>query len=125
MEQPGCRLGHPAGGDGIKRVCVTSFWFKPETVMNPIAVVILVCSASLGRPDCQLNTAIDVIRGPNVANEMMCAFIGQTTLAATALTPREGQEYVKILCMRSDAKRTARLEARDGAGAEDSETTEE
>jgi hypothetical protein len=73
--------------------------------MNPIAVVILVCSASLGRPECQMNTALDVIRGPNVANEMMCSLIGQTTIAATALTPREGEEYVKIMCMRADAKR--------------------
>jgi hypothetical protein len=47
--------------------------------MNPIAVVILICSASLDRPDCQLNTALDVIRGPNVANEMMCALPRQTT----------------------------------------------
>jgi hypothetical protein len=80
--------------------------------MNPIAVVILICSASLGRPDCQMNTALDVIRGPNVANEMMCAFVGQTTIAATALTPRDGAEYVKIMCMRSQAKRnTAQLES--------------
>jgi hypothetical protein len=76
--------------------------------MNPIAVVILICSASLGRADCQMNTALDVIRGPNVANEMMCALQGQTTIAATAVAPRNGDEYVKILCMRSASRDTAR-----------------
>jgi hypothetical protein len=73
--------------------------------MNPIAIVILICSASLGRPDCQINTALDVIRGPNVANEMMCALFGQTTIAATAVAPRNGDEYVKIMCLRSAAPR--------------------
>jgi hypothetical protein len=81
--------------------------------MNPIAVVILVCSAAIGRADCQLNTALDVIRGPNVANEMMCAFMGQATLAATALRPREGEEYVKVLCTRSGRGSTAHLEPHD------------
>jgi hypothetical protein len=75
--------------------------------VNPIAVVILVCSASLGRPDCQLDTAIDVIRGPNVASDMMCAFAGQTTIAATAIVPREGQEYLKVMCVRTGTPHTA------------------
>jgi hypothetical protein len=83
--------------------------------MNPIAVVILVCSASLGRPDCQLNTALDVIRGPNVTNEMMCAFMGQTTIAATAIVPREGEEYLKIMCVRTGTQHTtAEQEAQSG-----------
>jgi hypothetical protein len=77
--------------------------------MNPIAVVILICSTSLGRSDCQMNTALDVIRGPNVANEMMCALQGQTTIAATAVAPRNGDEYVKILCVRSAPRGTARF----------------
>jgi hypothetical protein len=69
--------------------------------MNAIAVVILICSASLSRSECQPNTASDVMRGPNVANESMCALSGQSTLAATALVPNGPDEYVKIICMRS------------------------
>jgi hypothetical protein len=86
--------------------------------MNPIAVVILVCSAAIGRADCQLNTALDVIRGPNVANEIMCAFMGQATLAATALKPRAGDEYIKVLCTRSGRGGAAHWEAQDRQVAE-------
>jgi hypothetical protein len=69
--------------------------------VNAIAVVILICSASLSRPECQLNTASDGMRGPNVANEIMCALSGQSMLAATALAPNGPDEYVKIVCIRS------------------------
>ena len=79
--------------------------------MNPFAVIILICSANLVHSDCQPNTALDVIRGPNVANELMCGLMGQTTIAATAISPRESQEYVKILCLKSTkARSTAALE---------------
>jgi hypothetical protein len=82
------------------------------TTMNPIAVVILICSASLGRAECQLNTALDVIRGPNVANEMMCALSGQSTIAATAIAPDGSDEYVKIICVRATTKSSsAQLES--------------
>jgi hypothetical protein len=68
--------------------------------VNAIAVVVLICSASLSRSECQLNTASNVIRGPNVANDVMCALSGQSTLAATTLAPNGPDEYTKILCMR-------------------------
>lgn len=46
---------------------------------------------------CQPDTALDVIQGPKVANEMACGFMGETTVAAT---PRADEEYMKIVCQR-------------------------
>ena len=64
------------------------------------SILILVCAASLDHAACQPDTAVDVVQGPKVANEMMCGLIGQTTLATTAVAPRPGEEYVKIICKR-------------------------
>lgn len=66
--------------------------------MTPFTVLILVCSMALDHAACQPETAIDVVQGPKVANELECGKIGQTTIAGTALTPRPGLEYVKIVC---------------------------
>jgi hypothetical protein len=71
----------------------------------PFTIVILICSMAIEHSACQPNTAIDVVQGPKVADERMCAFYGQTTVASTALTPRDGQEYMKILCTSSGALR--------------------
>ncbi len=65
-----------------------------------IQTVILVCALSLGRPDCQPDTARIVLQGPPAKNEMVCMFTGQTTLAGTAIEVGEG-EYIKVLCRRS------------------------
>lgn len=77
--------------------------------MTPFTVSILVCSMALDQAACQPKTAIDVIRGPKLANEMQCPLMGQATLAANgaALAPKPGLEYVKIQCARS--KETAEL----------------
>jgi len=78
----------------------------------PFTVVILICSMALERSACQPNTAIDVVQGPKVENEHMCAFFGQTTIAGTAVAPRPGEEYTKIICSRSGSehsKSTAQL----------------
>ncbi|QXX76328.1 hypothetical protein MHY1_03168 [Methylovirgula sp. HY1] len=82
--------------------------------MTPFTVLILVCSMALDHAACQPNTAVDVIRGPKIANEMQCGKMGQATLAANgaALAPRPGLEYVKIVCAHSaglDAPKTADL----------------
>jgi hypothetical protein len=68
--------------------------------MNPVAVIILICSVSLRRSDSQPDNAIDVLVGQKVDNEMMCGFLGQSIIATTELTPRDGEEYVKIMCVR-------------------------
>ena len=64
-------------------------------------VVILVCSVSIAPADCQTDNAIDVIRGPDVANELMCGLHGQAYIASTALSPQSTDEYVKVQCKRS------------------------
>jgi hypothetical protein len=66
---------------------------------------------SLDRAACQPDTAVDVVQGPKVQNEMMCGLMGQTTLATTAVAPRPGEEYVKIMCTRSGSAHTAGLKA--------------
>lgn len=78
----------------------------------PFSVVILVCAVALSPDLCTADTALDVVRGPQADNEMMCALSGQATLAATAIAPRAGEEYVKIQCSRGGAMRAAMNVAR-------------
>lgn len=63
-------------------------------------VLILVCSVNLAPADCQIETALDLINGPPVANEVMCGLHGQAYIAQTSLSPRSAGEYVKVKCMR-------------------------
>ena len=52
-------------------------------------VLILVCSVNLAPADCQVETALDLIKGPPVTSEVMCGLHGQAYIAQTAsLTPR-------------------------------------
>ena len=67
--------------------------------MSAFSTIILVCSMSLSHSDCRPDTAIDVIRAGGAESLMMCVMRGQTTLAATALAPVEGEEYTKIMCV--------------------------
>jgi hypothetical protein len=68
--------------------------------MKMFQILVLICAMSISNADCQADTAIDVIRGPQVDNELMCGFHGQALLASTSLAPRPGREYVKIQCLR-------------------------
>lgn len=68
--------------------------------MAAFTILILVCSVALSRADCHPKTAVDVVRGPTVKSEIMCGLFGQTQLASTALAPKPGSEYTKIMCMR-------------------------
>jgi hypothetical protein len=61
-------------------------------------VLILICALSVPRPDCQTETAIDVIHGPIVNSIFECGMAGQTMVAETSLL--HGQEYVKVKCER-------------------------
>ena len=67
--------------------------------MNSIVVLIFLCAASTAPANCDKSSAIDVMLGPDVENEMMCGLEGQQTLALTAIRPRDG-EYIKIACVR-------------------------
>jgi hypothetical protein len=81
--------------------------------MTPFTIVILICSMALDHAACQPDTAVDVVQGPKVESERMCGFMGQATIATTAITPRPGEEYMKIVCQHSvdpSASHTADLE---------------
>lgn len=69
--------------------------------MNSFTILILVCATSLSHSECQPETALTMIRGPQVQNELMCGFLGQTTLASSAVAPRPDREYAKIMCLRT------------------------
>ncbi len=71
--------------------------------MTPFTIVILICAMGVDRAACQPDTALDVVQGPKVQNEMQCGFLGQAVLAGTAITPRPGEEYMKVVCARSNA----------------------
>jgi hypothetical protein len=75
--------------------------------MTTFTILILVCAMSVDHEACQPDTAVDVVQGPKVTNELMCGLLGQTTLAGTALAPRPGEEYMKIVCTRHAPRRTA------------------
>jgi hypothetical protein len=70
-------------------------------------VLILICSTGLAPADCQIDTALDVVRGPEVANEVMCGMHGQAYIATTAITPRSDKEFVKIRCIPSKSAQHA------------------
>lgn len=82
--------------------------------MTPFTILILVCSMALDHAACQPETARASVQGPQVANEVQCGFIGQTTIASTAaeVRPDPGKEYLKIVCTHSSnplARKTAEL----------------
>jgi hypothetical protein len=49
--------------------------------MPDYSIVILICSTALSHSDCQPDTALDAVRGPQVNNPVMCALDAQTMLA--------------------------------------------
>jgi hypothetical protein len=63
-------------------------------------VVVLFCSLNLSPGECRAETALDVVRGPVVANEIMCGLHGQAYIAPTTLPRRSEGEYVKLQCRR-------------------------
>jgi hypothetical protein len=83
----------------------------------PIHILILVCGLQTQPSACTPETAIDVTQGPRVANELMCGKLGQAVLAGTALAPRDGQQYVKISCVREGANSARSSEPQTRAGS--------
>lgn len=70
-------------------------------------ILILICSMQLSPADCQINSATDVISGPEAADEIACGLYGQAYIAETALgTSRREDEYVKIQCTRTTIGKT-------------------
>jgi hypothetical protein len=52
-----------------------------RAAMPDYSIVILICSTALSHSDCQPDTALDAVRGPQVNNPVMCALDAQTMLA--------------------------------------------
>jgi hypothetical protein len=78
-------------------------------------VLILVCSVQQSPADCQPESAVDVISGPDEPNEIACARDGQAYVAPTPLVVA-GETYPKILCLRIAAEQRpgqTRVEARE------------
>ncbi len=64
-----------------------------------LQVLILICSISIAPADCQIETALQIINGPEVPNDVMCGMHGQAYLAQTSLVPQGPGEYVKVKCI--------------------------
>ena len=69
-------------------------------------VILLVCAANVAPSDCQADTAIHLVNGPDASNEVMCGMQSQAYLAQTWIgqSLAEG-EYVKIVCQRGPRER--------------------
>ena len=63
-----------------------------------LQILILVCSSSLSSVECQVDTAHDVISGPQVASLFACGLQGQSLLAQTATLGQAPGDFVKIVC---------------------------
>lgn len=79
--------------------------------MEFFKVVLLVCAAGLPRADCQTQTALQVVSGPDARNELACGLQSQAFLASSAIgRGLSGNEYLKILCHRETTVGVRRAE---------------
>ena len=61
--------------------------------------VILICALSMSRPDCSVETAANVIRGPEANALAQCGLLGHAHPASSQLVGYlDGDNYVKIVC---------------------------
>ena len=81
------------------------------------SILILVCSTALSHSDCQSKTALDVVRGPKVDNEIMCIMNAQAMIARTDLVQGGEGQYMKVVCTptKNADQWMAELEARKAA----------
>jgi hypothetical protein len=63
-----------------------------------LQILILVCSTSLSSVECQIETAHDIINGPQVVSIFECGRQGQSLLARTATLGRAENDFVKVVC---------------------------
>ena len=70
--------------------------------MSSYSIVILICSATLSRSECQPETAFDLVRGPQVENGAMCSFNAQTMMARTDFLQLGGSQYMTVICARTE-----------------------
>jgi hypothetical protein len=72
--------------------------------MHLIESILLICSTTLPRAECQPDTALDVIIGPKATSARLCGFQSQAFLAPTTLAATLAKgTYLKIQCKRAHA----------------------
>jgi hypothetical protein len=81
-----------------------------------LKMLILVCSANLSPQDCQVDTALDIIHGPQVTSVFECGMASQVMAAQTSLLRRGPGEYMKVRCSPVKAAE-AEAEAEHGPAA--------
>jgi hypothetical protein len=65
-------------------------------------VILLVCATSIARGDCQPDTALYLLNGPDASNEVSCGMQSQAYLAQTWIGQSMAEdEYLKIVCRRA------------------------
>ena len=70
-------------------------------------ILALVCLIGMAPADCQTNTAIKTMRGPEAANEVQCGLYGQSYFAEMAQDELAEGEYLKLMCTRTTIGKTA------------------
>jgi hypothetical protein len=63
-----------------------------------LKMLILICSANVSPAECQVETALDIIHGPQVASVFECGMASQVMAARTSLLRRAPGEYMKVRC---------------------------
>jgi hypothetical protein len=63
-----------------------------------LKMLILVCSTAVSPANCQLETALDIIQGPQVASIFECGMASQVLVAQTLILQRSKGEYMKVKC---------------------------
>lgn len=75
--------------------------------MSLIYAVILICSSAIARPDCQVETAIDILVAPRANTSGMCGLQAQAYVAGSALARDLSKDrYLKIHCTRRQVAAT-------------------
>ena len=74
------------------------------TAMEPgITAIILICASTIGRQDCSVDTATDMIQGFNANTPIECAMNSQALIAQSALGPGLGNDqYLKVVCTQKE-----------------------
>lgn len=69
-------------------------------------VLALVCAISTAPADCQTDTALKALRGPEAANEVECGLYGQAYFAEMGQYTLTNGQYLKIMCTRTSIGKT-------------------
>ncbi len=75
--------------------------------------LILICALGLSHAECSVDTAEQVVQGPETESLASCGMVSQAYLAETAMADYlDGQHYLKITCSPGDERRAERQRAR-------------